>query len=374
MSWIALVLLSPPLAAFALRFGPHEYFAVVVAALVLISSLGDGSMVRSLIAGLLGIVVALPGLDPVTAQMRLTFGFDQLAGGFNMLAVLIGVFAVSQLILDTQPNTSFEVVRLSSARLVVSVGSFSRHWLNLLRSSAIGIWVGILPGVGGSIGSILAYSAARSFSREPHKFGTGCDDGVVASETANNATVGGAIIPMVTMGIPGSVIDVFLIAALTIHNIRPGPLLFETNPDIVYGFMSTLLIANVVMLVFMLATLRWLARLMYVPKAYLVPIVLTFCVIGAYAANNRLFDVWIMFAFGLVGVAFKLLRLPFGPFVIAFILAPIAEFNLRAALISSQGQWSEFLTRPISAFFVLIAFIIFFAPFGRYVLTVGKTE
>ena len=232
----------------------------------------------------------------------------------------------------------------------------------------IGTWVGMLPGVGGSIGSILAYGAAKSLSSTPERFGTGCEEGVIASETANNATVGGAIIPMVTMGIPGSIIDVFLIAALTINDIRVGPLLLQTNPEIVYGFMSTLLVANVMMLVFMLLTLRWLARVMTVPKTYLVPVILVFCVIGAYAGNNRVFDVWVMLGFGLVGLGFRALRLPVGPFVIALVLAPLAEFNLRAALISSDGAWSSFLARPISATFVALAAVLFLAPFARPML------
>jgi putative tricarboxylic transport membrane protein len=362
VSWIALVLLSAPLAAFALQFGPHEYFAVIFSALVLIASLSEGAMVRGLISAILGLLVALPGLDPVTAQMRLTFGFDQMLGGFDLLAVLIGVFAVSQLLEDARPAKIAEIVHVKSTKMAVSLRSFLRHWVNLLRSSIIGTWVGMLPGVGGSIGSILAYGAAKSLSKKPEKFGTGCEEGVVASETANNATVGGAIIPMVTMGIPGSIIDVFLIAALTINNIRVGPMLLQNNPEVVYGFMSTLLVANVIMLIFMLLSLRFLARVMMVPKTYMIPIVLVFCVIGAFASNNRIFDVWVMLAFGLIGLLFRRLRLPVGPFVIALVLAPLAEFNLRAALISSEGDWLGFVTRPISGVFVAISIVLLIGP------------
>lgn len=365
VSWLALVLLSPPLAQFALRFGPHEYFALVIAAMALIASLSEGSMVRGLLSGMLGVLVALPGLDPVTAQLRLTFGWAPLVGGFDLLAVLIGIFAVSQLLADAKLPLPSEKISVLTTKLAVGFSDLRTHWFNLIRSSVIGTWVGILPGVGGSVGSILAYATARSMSKQPKKFGTGCEEGVVASEAANNATVGGAIIPMITMGIPGSIIDVILIAALTIHNIRPGPLLFETNPDIVYGFMSSLFIANLVMLVFMLGTLRWLARLMDVPKAYLVPILLVFCLLGTYAVNNRLFDVWVMLGFGLVGLLFRALRLPIGPFVIGFILTPIAEFNMRSALISSEGRWLDFLQRPISAVFVVAALFILLLPIMR---------
>lgn len=362
VSWVALVTLSPPLAAFALRFGAHEYFALVFAAMALIALLSNGSMVRGLIAGVLGILAALPGLDPVTAQTRLTFGFDSMLGGFDLLAVLIGVFAVSQLVADAAPPKAVEIVRIRSGGLAVGLRDFVRSWFNLLRSSVIGTWVGILPGVGGSVGSIMAYAAARGMSRNPSEFGKGSEEGVLASEAANNATIGGAIIPMITMGIPGSIIDVILIAALTIHNIRPGPLLFDTNPEIVYGFMSTLLVANVVMLVFMLGALRFLARLMDVPKTYLVPVLLIFCLIGTYAVNNRLFDVWTMLAFGLIGLGFRGLRLPIAPFVIGFILTPLGEFNMRSALISSEGNWLDFFTRPIAGVFMVMGLALLAAP------------
>ncbi|WP_422367876.1 tripartite tricarboxylate transporter permease [Pelagibius sp.] len=372
VSWLALVTLSPPLAAFALSFGPHEYFALVLVALVLISSLNEGSQCRALLSGALGILAALPGLDPVTAQPRLDFGFQAMLGGFDLLAVLVGVFAVSQLLQDAAPARVFERIAVQSSRLQVGLGEFVRHWVNLLRSAVIGTVIGILPGVGGSVGSIVAYSTARSLSKARAKFGKGSEEGVIASETANNATVGGAIIPMITMGIPGSIIDVILIAALTLHNLRPGPLLFNTNPEIVYGFMSSLLVANLVMLAVMLVSIRWLARLMEVPKAYLVPALLVCCVVGTYAVNNRLFDVWVMFAFGLVGLLFKGLRFPLGPFVIGFILAPIAEFNLRAALIAEEGRWASFLERPISLVFVAVAALVLAAPLLRHLGAIRK--
>lgn len=236
-----------------------------------------------------------------------------------------------------------------------------------MRSSLIGTWVGILPGVGGSVGSIMAYASARSMSRTPEQFGKGSEEGVLASESANNATIGGAIIPMITMGIPGSIIDVILIAALTVHDIRPGPLLFQSNPEIVYGFMSSLLLANIVMVVFMLAALRWLARLMTVPKSVLIPTLLVCCILGTYAVNNRLFDVWVMLAFGLVGLAFRGLRLPIAPFVIGFILTPIAEVNLRSALIANEGDWTIFFTRPIAGVFMVLAIVFLLSPLFGYV-------
>ncbi|WP_110597985.1 tripartite tricarboxylate transporter permease [Salinicola lusitanus] len=366
VSWLALVFLSPPLATFALRFGPPEYFALVLSAMALIATLSAGSLTRGLLAGALGMIAALPGLDQVTAQTRLTFGFGQMAGGFELLAVLIGIFAVSQLISDARPQRTAEIITLAKGSRSIRISDFLRQKWNLLRSSLIGTWVGILPGVGGSVGSIMAYASARSMSRTPEQFGKGSEEGVLASESANNATIGGAIIPMITMGIPGSIIDVILIAALTVHDIRPGPLLFQSNPEVVYGFMSSLLLANIVMVVFMLVALRWLARLMTVPKSVLVPTLLVCCILGTYAVNNRLFDVWVMLAFGLVGLAFRGLKLPIAPFVIGFILTPIAEVNLRSALIANEGDWTIFFTRPIAGVFMVLAILFLLAPLAGY--------
>ncbi|MCJ8140119.1 tripartite tricarboxylate transporter permease [Falsirhodobacter halotolerans] len=345
--------------------GPHEFFSLVLVALVLIASMSEGSTVKALIGAALGMLLALPGLDPVTGQLRLDFGLPGMVGGFNMMAVLAGIFAVSQLLLDAGTRGPAERIRLQAKRAALPLRDFFRHWGNLLRSSVIGTAIGILPGIGGSVGSIVSYTTARNLSKHPEKFGTGIDDGVIASETANNATIGGALIPMITMGIPGSIIDVILIAALTLHDLRPGPLLFQSNPEIVYGFMSAMFIANVIMLLLMLASIRWLARIVDVPKAYLVPILLLFCVLGTFALNNRMFDVGVMFAFGLVGILLRGLRIPIAPVVIGFILTPIAEKSLRAALIAEQGDWTTFLTRPISAVMLAIALLMLILPFWQ---------
>lgn len=365
-SWLALVFLSPPLATLALKFGPHEYFALVLVALMLISSLSDGSMVKALIGAALGMVAAFPGIDTITAQPRLTLGFSQMNAGFDLLAVLLGVFAVTQLLADSASGAAAgDRVRLTAKMTWIKTRDITSQGLNLFRSSLIGTWIGILPGVGGSVGGIVSYVTAKNFSKTPEKYGTGCDDGVVASEAANSATVGGALIPMITMGIPGSIIDVILIAALTIHNIRPGPLLFENEPQIVYGFMSVLFIANILMLVIMLAGIRWFAKLIDVPSNYLVPVLLLLCVVGAYAVNNRVFDVWVMFAFGLVGLLFRAWKIPIAPFVIGFILTPIAESNFRTALIVSENNLVDFVTRPVTALFLAISVAILFLPLLR---------
>lgn len=366
VSWLALVFLSPPLAKLALTFGPHEYFSLVFVALMLISSLSDGSMIKALMASVLGMLAAIPGIDQITAQLRLDFGFQQMAAGFDVMAVLLGIFAITQLLYDAGNGIkASERLALSAKMSFVPFRDLTRQAGNLIRSSGIGTFVGILPGVGGSIGSIASYAMAKNLSKTPEKFGTGIDDGVIASEAANNATVGGALIPLVTMGIPGSVIDVILIAALTLHNIRPGPLLFQNEPDIVYAFMSTMMIGNVLMLLLMLFGIRWLARLIDVSPKYLIPVLLLLCAVGAFAVNNRVFDILVMFGFGLVGLVFRKFRIPAAPFVIGFILTPVAESNFRSALIVSEGHLSEFLTRPISGILLFLSILVLCMPLLR---------
>lgn len=362
-SWLALVVLSVPLASVALRFSSFEYFAMVLTGLVLIASVGEGSLDKGLLSGLLGVLAAMPGLDPVSSDARFTFGTTTLQAGFEVLPVLLGIFAVSQILSD--PGTPPGSPPGRGARIEVgfwdilrSVGGMVRHWVNLVRSSVIGTWIGILPGIGANIGAVLSYTIARTLSRTPERYGTGIEEGVIASEAGNNATVGGALIPMIALGIPGSPADVILMAALIFHSIQPSPMLMIEHPDTFYGIIVAYLIANILMLVLMLLACVWLGRVLSVPRHYLVPFVLVFCVVGSLAIGNRMFDLWVLLGFGLVGFLLKLARFPLAPFVIGLVLAPIAEVNLRSALMASDGSFLPFLTRPVSGALLLLAGVV----------------
>ncbi|MEZ5864207.1 MAG: tripartite tricarboxylate transporter permease [Geminicoccaceae bacterium] len=358
ISWVFLAVLSPPLANLALRFGPWEYFTMVLMALVMLASLSQGSLVKGLIAACLGMLLAMPGIDPSIGQLRLTFGWDKLTGGLALLPVLIGTFAISQILKDVIAiDQRLAEVRVTRRAVAVRARDLVTHGPNLLRSSIIGTWVGLLPGIGGNIAAMLAYATAKSVSREPEKFGKGHEAGVVAAETANNASIGGALIPLITMGIPGSVVEAILIGALIIHNLQPGPLLFVTNPEIAYGVIASYLVANIFMAVMMLAAVGWISRLMYLPRAYLLTAILFFCVIGTFALNNRFFDVWVMLAFGVVGFALEYCKVPLGPFVIGFVLAPIAEEQLRAGMMASEGDFLALFGRPFAATFFVISIL-----------------
>ena len=365
-AWLILFLLAKPLSVWATRFGPFELFSLVVMAMVLIATVSKGNLAKGLLSGFLGMLVSMPGIDPSSGMPRLTFDQHQLQAGLKLLPVLIGVFAVSQVITDIlELDRTVERVRGAGRGMVVRLSDWRRHFANMLRSSAIGTWIGILPGVGASVGSLVAYTVARNLSKTPERFGRGAEEGIVASEAANNATVGGALIPLIAMGIPGSVIDAILIGALMIHSIQPGPMLFVTNADVVWAIISACLLSTVAMYGMMLALTPLIARVTEIPRSYMMPVVLVFCVIGAFGADNSMFDVWVMLAFGVVGFALERAGIPLGPFVIGFILAPLAEEKLRTGLMMSGGSYAPLVTNPLSALFLLAALLVLLWPLRR---------
>jgi putative tricarboxylic transport membrane protein len=366
LSWVALVTLSPMMARLALVFGPFENFALVLMALVLIAALSQGSVVKGLLSGLLGMLISYPGIDETSGQKRLTFGLVDLDGGFSNLAVILGIFAISQVLADAMhARQRFDRLDPSVKGIFLSPADYVKQAFNIVRSAIIGIWIGILPGVGASISSIVAYSAAKNMSKTPEKFGTGFEDGIVASETANNANTGGALIPMITLGIPGSPAASILLAGLLMHNIQPGPTLFTNSPEVVNALMATHLAAHIVMFVMMVAGCMMIARLMYVQRAFVLPAIFVLCVIGSLAENGRMFDVWTMLGFGVVGFALELASVPLGPFVIGLILAPLAEGQLRAGLMASGGSLQPLFERPITLGFLIVSALMFVWPLWR---------
>lgn len=366
VSWFFLALLSPPLAEIAVKFGPYEIFSMTLVALMLISAVSQSSMIKGLLAGMFGILVSMVGVDQASGTIRLNFGFHQLDAGFRLLPVILGMLVLSQVISDViEIHQPLERVRATTKSMFMSLQDLWSQAPNLLRSSLIGTWIGMLPGIGATTAAIASYSTARNFSKTPEKFGTGTEEGIVAAETANNAAVNGALVPLITLGIPGSVVDVMLLGALVIHNLSPGPLMFRDNPEVVYGIIAAALIANVLMFIIMILTTPFIARLMYVSRGYLIPPIIVFCVIGAFSQGNRLFDIWILLVFGLVGFAMTSARVPTGPFIIGYILAPIAEVQLRSGLMIYDGSFLPLITRPVSLSFLIIAVLTILWPFLR---------
>jgi putative tricarboxylic transport membrane protein len=366
LSWVALVLLAPPLSRVATAFGPFENFALALTALILISSLSQGSFLKGMISGLLGMLVAMPGVDETSGLVRLTFDTDALTNGFQLLPVVVGMFALSQIVADVMHiNQGTDHVQASMRGIVIRLSDYVVHGWNMIRSSLIGIWIGILPGVGATVASIVAYTTAKNVSKEPEKFGTGSEEAIVAAESANNATTGGTLIPVLTLGIPGGLADAILLAGLVIHNLRPGPMLYQQSPEIVNAIVAAHLLAHVVMFVIMTGGCLLFARLMLIHRAFLFPLVIVFCVVGAIASNNQLFDAWVMLGFGALGFAMEYARVPLAPFVVGLVLSPIAEGQLRAALQISGGSLTPLVTRPISLTLVILSAVMFLWPFWR---------
>jgi len=366
ISWLFLLLLAKPAAILSTKFGPFEFFSLVLMALVLIASVSGKSLLKGALAGFLGILVSMPGFSQATGDIRLTFGFSQLNDGFKLLPVLIGLFAVSQAMKEIlKIGQPIERIEASRKGMFLKLSEWKAQFVNMVRSSIIGTGVGILPGIGANIGSVMAYTAAKNLSKTPEKFGEGSEEGIVASESANNATVGGALIPLIAMGIPGSVIDAILLGALVLHGLQPGPRLFAQNPEVVHTIVGTVLLANIYMLGFMLLTAGTLSKLANIRRSFLMPVILTFCVVGSFALANRMFDVWVMLAFGVIGFAMERAKIPLAPFVIGFVLAPVAETNLLSGLMASGGSYLPIFTRPISLTFFLMAVALLAWPIVR---------
>ncbi|MGC6566634.1 MAG: tripartite tricarboxylate transporter permease [Akkermansiaceae bacterium] len=358
LSWIALALIAKPIAELSTQLGPWEFFSLVLMSLVLVIGVSGDSLVRGALSCLLGILCALPGTAPGSGDLRLTFGVGAMDDGFKLLPVLIGLFALSRVF--AVPSGQATEQGKVEGRIVIKLKEWKAHWVSLLRSSTIGTGVGILPGIGANIGSLIAYSTARATSKKPEAFGKGCDEGVVASESANNATVGGALVPLIALGIPGSVIDAILLGAFVIHGVQPGPMLFANEPKIVGTIISSYLWANVAMVVMMLLSARWISRLSRIKAHILIPVVAAFCVLGSYSLANRFFDVWVMVGFGVLGCLLERWKIPLAPFVIGFVLMPLGEESMVAALMSSGGGWAPLLTRPMSLSFLILAGLLLF--------------
>ncbi len=363
---LVLVLVSPLLAAFAIKFGPYEYCTLALFALSLVISLTGRDLVKGLISGLLGVMLATVGLAPVDSAKRFTFGMVDLNAGFSLLTLLIGLFAITEVIKAAEDVRKPVTAKIETNVRIKGFGfSFAEFWsqkLNLLRSSAIGIVIGILPGIGGAISGMLAYTAAKNQSKHPEKFGTGIMDGVVASESANNAGIGGALIPLLTLGIPGDAATAMLLGGLMVHQIAPGPLIFDKSGVEVFGIFFALAISAVAMLIIELFGIKIFIRVLKVPKYLLLPVIMVLCVIGAIGNANRMFDVWSVMVFGVMGYLLIKAKIPHVPMILGFILGPIFELNFRRAVQHAQIDPSGVFSHPIAiCFFVVTIIVVIFS-------------
>ncbi len=351
-----LVLIAPPLAEAALKFGSFEFFWLAVFGIVISGQLtSSGDALKGYIAGILGLVVAMIGSDGIHALIRFNFGIRELNGGIGLIPAMVGAFGFAEVLTAmSSPGGILSKAPSGSDRTVPRLIDLWKYRLTVVRSGILGTLVGILPGVGEDIGAWASYAAAKRSSRERELFGKGSQEGLIAAETGNSAVVPGSLIPAVTLAVPGSASSAVLIAAFFIHGIRPGPMIMIEQPDFIYLLAVMLLFATLAILVYGLSLTRVFVAVLKVPHAFLMPLVFTLCVIGPYAISQRLFDVWVMVFFGVIGFFLRKMNYPMAPLVLGIILGDLLDKSLRRGLILSDGDITPFFTRPISAAFVVI--------------------
>ncbi|MDI3533978.1 MAG: putative tricarboxylic transport rane protein [Thermosediminibacterales bacterium] len=365
-SGLALLVLAPPLSLISLKFNAPEYFLIAIFGLTIIGSLVTESLIKGLAAGVLGLIAGLVGVDILTGYPRYTFGLSVLESGISLIPAMIGLFSLSQALMQAEELGSTnkkQVINELKGRVLPKWKEFKSIIPTIIRSSIIGIFVGILPGAGGDVASWVSLNEAKRFSKKPEKFGTGCIEGIAAPEAANNAVTGGALIPLLTLGIPGSSTTAVLLGGLIIQGLIPGRELFTTYANITYSVIIGFILANILMGVCGLLGARYFAKVTKVSKAILTPIIIVLCVVGSYAIRNNIVDVYLMVVFGVIGYFMRKTGFHPAPVVLALILGPIAENGFRQSIILSRGNMlSYFFSRPICIILMILIVLAVLSP------------
>jgi putative tricarboxylic transport membrane protein len=362
-SIVLITFFAPILAEIALKFGPPEFFAIQLLTFSSFVGLGGGNPLKSLAAILIGFMLSTVGLDIVTGQLRLTYGFTDLMKGFDFIIAVIGLFGIGEILLSVEEGLRFQGAKTDmKLRVVLDTWKIlPRFYRTFVRSSVIGFWMGFKPG-GATPASFMSYAFAKRFSKNPERFGKGELEGIVAPETAAHAAGVAAMLPMITLGIPGSPTAAVMLGGLIIWGLQPGPMLFVDNPDFVWGLIASMYTGNVIGVVIVLAFVPFFAAILRIPFAILTPLIVVICAIGSYAVHNSMIDIWYMLIFGVIGYVFKKLDYPLAPLVLALVLGDMAENALRQSLIMSQGSVAIFFARPISGLITAVAIFFFIMP------------
>jgi putative tricarboxylic transport membrane protein len=359
---VALMLVAPSLARVAIAFGPPEYFSLMLLGLTILSFLSQGSMAKSLLMACVGLVLGLIGLDQITAQPRLTFGRLELLDGVGLVPIVMGLFGVAEILSNLEQDLKREIIRANIGSLWPSLKDWAASKWPILRGTVLGFFLGILPGGGAVIASFASYAMEKKMSGTPERFGKGAIEGVAGPEAANNAAAGGAFIPLMTLGIPPNVVMALLLGAFVIHGLQPGPLMMVQRPDLFWGIVASMYIGNVMLLILNMPLIGMWVQVLKLPYRILFPLILMFCIVGVFASGNAVFDVFVMVVFGVLGYLMRKFGYEPAPLVLAFVLGPMLENNLRKSLILSHGDFTIFVERPISAVCLLLAFAALAAP------------
>lgn len=372
ISCVILLLFAPMIAKFALKFGAREYFALALFGLTIIASVGGKSVIKGLLMGFGGLLLSCVGIDSISGVARFTYGSNYLSGGFSIIPVLIGLFAITEIMYKTKD------VNVKTGKMVevgnekVSFKDVLKYKITILKSSIIGAFIGAVPGTGSAISAFMAYNEAHRCSKHPEEYGHGSEEGVIACESANNAVTGATLIPLLTLGIPGDTNTAVLLGALTMQGIQPGPRLFTVQQDWVYTIMVSMIIINLFMYLQGRIFIKGFVNITKVSTKMLVPALIILCVIGAYAINYNTFNVMVMIIIGIFGYFMKKLDFPLTPMVIGLVLGKLCESNMRRALMISRGNWFTFFESPISSAFIFFAVFMLFFPMLRNYLANRK--
>jgi putative tricarboxylic transport membrane protein len=366
---IGLTFMAPPLAEFAIRFGPPEYFSLTLLGLMMATLLSGSSILKGLIMVTIGLLLGAVGLDPISGEVRFTWGLLMLQEGIDFVTLAMGLFGIGEILYNLEKELAAELVTRKISHLWPTIKDWADSKWAVFRGSLIGFFIGILPGGGALISSLVSYGLEKKISKHPEDFGKGAIQGVAGPESANNSAASASFIPLLTLGIPGNPSIAMIFAALLIQGVQPGPFLISERPDIFWGVVASMYIGNVMLLILNLPLVGIWVQLLRVPYAILAPIIVLFCCIGVYSIRNTVFDIWVMGVFGLIGYLFRKVNLEPGPLILAFVMGPILERALRQSLLISAGSPLIFFKRPIAG--SLIGFLLLFILF-QIVMTLRK--
>jgi putative tricarboxylic transport membrane protein len=358
VSVVLLMLLAPPLASFALRFGPPEYFALLLLGLLVLAYMSSGSMLKALAMAAFGLLLGMIGIDQMTGYFRFAYGVVELGDGIGVVPVAVGLFGLSEILATAGQDTPPQVMKPKLKELLPTRKEWKQSAMPIGRGTLLGFLIGIIPGSAHIISSFVSYAVERRLSTTPEEFGRGAVAGVAGPESANNAATSGAFVPMLALGVPSGPIPAVMLAAMMVHGVSPGPLLFRQQPELVWGFIASMYVGNVMLLVLNLPLVGLFVNLLRVPYPLLYPSIIAFCILGVYAVNGSVVDVWIMLAMGVVGYLLRKLEFETAPIVLGLILAPMLEMALRQSLAMSDGHYGIFLMRPIATTLLAVGAIL----------------
>ncbi len=355
LSVVALMFFAPPLARFALRFGPPEYSALLILGLLILGYMGSGSMIKSLAMGVFGLLLGMIGIDPMSGFFRFSYGLVELGDGIGVVPVAVGLFGISEILATAGQATPPEVQKPRLRDLLPSREEWHASFGPIGRGSVVGFLIGLIPGSAHIISTFVSYALERKISKHPERFGQGAIEGVAGPESANNSAVCGAFVPMLALGVPSGPVPAVMMAAMMIHGVSPGPLLIQQQPELFWGFIASMYVGNVVLLILNLPLVGLFVNLLRIPYRILYPSILLFCVLGVYAVNNSVLDIWIMTVMGLLGYLLRKFDFETAPMVLGLVLAPMLEMSLRQSLAMSRGSYLIFIQRPIAGTMFLVA-------------------